>query len=432
MNDFSRVGSSLFPSVAPKELSDLLSNLPQLTLPANTVLFREGDQGDTLFIILEGELDIIKAIGTPEERLLITKYPGEYFGEMSLLDPNQLRTASVVSRTDARLLVMSRGEFESSLRRWPGIAYDLAQLLCFRLRDTNDATIRDLKEKNRKLEKAYRKLKKAQKHLIEKEKLDRELMLAWEIQHSMLPRSLPSLSGFDFGARIVPARIVGGDFYDFIVLDENTVGIAIGDVAGKGMPAAIFMAMTRSLIRATAKQVVSPRKVLQTVNDSLLEMNDAQMFVTILYGVLDRRSYRWDYGRAGHELPLLCKEGKIMAPVPFCPGQPLGILTDPDIDVQTLELSPGDTLLLFTDGATEAVDEQGVPLGLQGLKDALSDLCSLSAQDLCEALIERVMEYQHQVPQHDDVTIVAVQACAKGRGRPEAETNRLSVGNGIV
>jgi phosphoserine phosphatase RsbU/P len=305
---------------------------------------------------------------------------------------------------------MSRSDFDGLLRSWPEAAYDLAKVLSGRLRDTDNATIRELKEKNRQLENAYRELQAAQAHIIEKKKLERELELAWEIQNSMLPRSLPRFAGFDFGTRIAPARAVGGDFYDFIPLGDNTLGIAVGDVSGKGMPAAIFMAMTRSLMRAEASRADSALEALQGVNRHLLDMNESGMFVTVLYGTLNGKTREFHYGRAGHELPILCNDQGITTN-PYCGhGQPLGILADPAIDEQTVKLFPGDTLLLFTDGVTDAFNDIGVSFGLERLRKSVGACCNDPPQLLCDRLTDLVMKYQEPIPQHDDVTIVAIRA----------------------
>lgn len=399
---------AIFSSIPPPDLEGLLAGLRQVRLPADLVLFTEGDCGDSLYIVLEGELDIIKSLGTPEERLLVTRKEGELFGEMALLDPLRIRTASVVTRTPVRLLVMDRSEFDALLRDWPSVAYDLAQILSCRLRETNDATVRDLKEKNLRLEKAYRELQEAQARLIEQEKLKQELLLAWEIQQSMLPRTLPCQPGYEFGARIAPAHVVGGDFYDFIELDRNLIGIAVGDVSGKGLPAAIFMAMTRSLVRAEARKARSPREALWGVNKHLLEMNDSGMFVTVLYGMLNLEAATFDYGRAGHELPIQCdRRGVTTSPCCY-QGQPLGIFSDPDIDEQLLQLSPGDTLLLFTDGLTDSFDEQGRAFGLNRLCESLGVCCSVTAQSVCDRLVDQVLDHQRHAPQHDDILVVAI------------------------
>src|SRR3712207_3101439 len=142
----------------------------------------------------------------------------------------------------------------------------------------------------------------AQQQIIEKQRLEHELQLAYEIQTSILPRVLPQLQGYDFGATMVPARVVGGDFFEFVELGDDRVGIAVGDVTDKGMPAAIFMAQTHALLRAEAVRSAAPHEVLRCVNRHVVEMNAAGLFVTMLYGVLDRASASFSYARAGHEL----------------------------------------------------------------------------------------------------------------------------------
>jgi len=145
---------------------------------------------------------------------------------------------------------------------------------------------RDLQEKNRQLAQAYEELKAAQAQLIEKEKLESELKIAREIQRNILPRSKPQISGLDFGMLIEPMASVGGDFFDYIELDQERVGLVVGDVSDHGVPAAIFMALTYSLLRAEALRATSPGETLRAVNRQLLNMNSSSMFVTVLYGIL--------------------------------------------------------------------------------------------------------------------------------------------------
>jgi phosphoserine phosphatase RsbU/P len=141
----------------------------------------------------------------------------------------------------------------------------------------------------------------------------------------------------------------------------------------------------------------------------LLEMNDASMFVSVLYGILDRRTLKFHYARAGHELPLLCKASGVVAP-PHLVGQPLAILPDPEIDEQVLGMNPGDTLLLLTDGITDATDEHGERFGAEGLYSCLSASCDISPQHLCDRLIDLIMAHQHRVSQYDDATVVAARS----------------------
>ncbi len=398
----------IFSSLQPEEVRLLLDNLRLVEIPAGELLFLEGDRGDRFYVILEGRLEIIKALGTSEERLLNVRGTGEYIGEMSLLDPDGLRTASVRSATPVRLLEMTRANFHSLLNERPMIAYEMARALSRRLRDSDNATIRDLQEKNRLLNRALEDLRAAQAQIIEKEKLERELQVAREIQESMLPRSLPTLPGYDFGARMDPARAVGGDFFDFIPLGPSRLGIAIGDVSDKGVPAAIFMAMTRSLMRAEAGRSGSPREALEGINRHLIGMNEAGMFVTILYGILDTATRQFSYARAGHTVPIVCgRQGAVWLP-PWEAGQPVGVLPDPALDEQAVQLFPGDVMLLYTDGMTDGTDPSGELFGMERLEKAVAGFCHARAQTVCDRLAESVTTYQQGRPLDDDMTMVAV------------------------
>ena len=240
----------LFASLPESELEHLAATLKRVEVASGVVLFNEGEHGDHFYLVLDGEIEVIKANGTIDERLLAVRGPGQFVGEMSLLNPDGLRTATIRTRGTTNVLEMTRSDFDEMLRRHPTLAYDIARVLSMLLSQSNDATIRDLRAKNEELETAYRALQEAQAQIIEKERLERELQLAREIQESILPRQVPQLDGFDFGVRLEPALTVGGDFFDFVPLDGERLAIVAGDVSGKGMPAAIFMALTRSLLRA--------------------------------------------------------------------------------------------------------------------------------------------------------------------------------------
>lgn len=410
MHEMSVPEIALFSSFPSEEVARLLNRLHKIELPPNSIIIREGERGDNFYILLEGELEIVKAAGTTEERLLSTREPGDYVGEMCLLDPDGLRTATIRTRTRARLLEVKHSEFESLLLRHPGMAWQIARMLSLRLRDSDNATIRDLREKNIQLDRAYRELQAAQVQIIEKERLERELQVAREIQESILPRTLPESPGLDFGAMMVPARAVGGDLFDFIPIGPHALGIAVGDVSDKGVPAAIFMAMTRSLIRSEAKKAASPREALEGVNQHLLEMNDAGMFVTVLYGVLDLVTLEFTFARAGHLPPILCdRNGGISSPS-VALGQALGVFPDPVLDEASLTLAPGSTLFVYTDGLSEATDEREQIFGVERIYDALSAQRDNSAQGICSKMIDAALLHCGVMPQNDDMTVVAVQA----------------------
>lgn len=399
----------LFAALPAKEIELLASTLRECEIAQDTVMFREDEPADRFYILLDGQLEIIKALGTPDQKLLGVRGPGSFIGEMGLLSANGRRTASVRARTPLKLLEMTRADFDALLHREPMLAYEMMRVLSARLHELENMTIIDLREKNRQLTEAYEELKAAQTQIIEKEKLERELEVAREIQQSILPRRLPTVAGFDFGARMAPTRAVGGDFFDFIRLDGDQLGIVIGDVSDKGVPAAIFMALTSSLLRAEAIHASSPREALRSVNRQLLEVNDTGMFVTVLYGVLNISTRKFTYVRAGHELPILFDATGELSALPPGAGQPLGLLRDPVLDEQKLTLAPQSTLLLYTDGVTDATSAQNEFFGLERLHDAVRGKRTCPAPAICDQLFEEITEFCCGMPQHDDITLLAVQ-----------------------
>ena len=226
----------------------------------------------------------------------------------------------------------------------------------------------------------------------------------------LLPQGLPQLPGYDFGAQIIPMSSVGGDFYDFIPLDDNLLGIAVGDVSGHGVPAALLMALTVTLLRAEACHDCAPREVLRGVNRQLLNLNKEGIFVTVLYGVLDGATGKFTYARAGHELPLFCSASGELTVPELAPGRVLGLFEDPLLTEHTMNLAQGGTLLLYTDGVVEARDRQVEMFGEERLGQAVCANRTVSAQAVCDRVLEWVAAHCGALAQHDDVTVVSVQA----------------------
>jgi sigma-B regulation protein RsbU (phosphoserine phosphatase) len=329
---------------------------------------------------------------------------------MSLIQPGGHRTASARARGDVVALSMSRTQFRDLLKRHPHLANAMVQVLSQRLDNTNISTFRDLTEKNRQLQKAFDELKAAQEQLIEKERLERELKVAADIQMSILPDVLPSHEKFDFGGRILPARQVGGDFYDVFDLGDDKFGILIGDVADKGVPSAIFMARAHALIIAEADGAVSPGDVLRMANKHITRLEKSTQFVTALYGVLDTKTGEFAYARAGHEPPLLLDERGEVHRLPHQPGMALGLWEDIVLDEFSLFLPQGSCLMMFTDGMTDCRNPRGEPFGLERIKDTLTRLKEDSAQRGCDLLFDTLRKYQNGSKQDDDVTLVAIHA----------------------
>jgi phosphoserine phosphatase RsbU/P len=401
--------TSLFGGLGEDEARELAALMSENFVAPGQVLFKEGERGDRLYMVVDGCVDIVKALGTADERLLASLAPGQFFGEMSLLDQAGLRTASVRARTAARLLSIGREDFDALLRGEPAVAFEIVRVLTLNLRNANDATISDLRQKNAELSRAYAELKAAQAQIIVKEKLEQELQTAAWIQQSILPPRPPRLAGYDVAARFVPARTVGGDLYDFIPLGRGRLGIAIGDVSDKGVPAAIFMALTSSILRAEATRSASPRRVLERVNHLLLGMNEAGMFVTLLYGILDPVAALFTYARAGHELPLLLGQDGVPVSAPLGRSAPLALFEHPALDEQVLALPAGSGMVLYTDGVTDVVDSHGELFGSDRLLEAANDIARLEAsQAMCDTLWARLEKHQGGTVQADDVTLVVV------------------------
>jgi serine phosphatase RsbU (regulator of sigma subunit) len=398
----------LFAALPRHEIAHLAATLPTRDFPEGALLFREGAAGDLFYVLLEGQVEIIKALGTPAERVLGIRQAGAFIGEMSLFSREGTRTASVRANTPLHVLEMRRADFDALLARQPMLAYTMTRILSQRLEESENQTIRDLVEKNRQLTQAYDELKAAQVQIIEKEKLDAEMDIARTIQRSILPHDPPRLPGFDFGMRIEPMASVGGDFFDFIPLGQGKYGLAVGDVSGHGVPAAIFMALTFSLLRAEASRALSPGEALQAVNHHLLELNDSGLYVTVLYGILNGVTGEFSYARAGHDLPMVIDAQGEGIHLEKHLGQALGLFPDLILDVHSIILPPGSLLFLYTDGVTEAINAAGEFFQVQGLQDVLRSGRWASAQDVCDTVWNALQSYSGVSSPQDDVTLVAL------------------------
>jgi sigma-B regulation protein RsbU (phosphoserine phosphatase) len=252
-------------------------------------------------------------------------------------------------------------------------------------------------------------LEAAQAQLARKERLEREMELARQVQQSLLPQGFPDLPGFRFAAQCVPARQVGGDFYDVIPLGGGAFGLAIADVSDKGMPAALYMALARSLLRAEAQRERSPEAVLRTVNRLLLELAAPSLFVTLFYGVVEPGTRQLTYVRAGHEAPYILRDGKLR---PLSgEGIALGLL-DPGgfrVSEEQLELYPGDRLILFTDGLTDVFDPAGQIYDRERLEQLLLGSRAVPLEALCESVFAALARFQGESDQFDDMTMLVVE-----------------------
>jgi serine phosphatase RsbU (regulator of sigma subunit) len=403
---FARV--PLLSDLPEDERAHLIEVLHEVAAQPGEVLFREGESGGTLYLVLEGRLDVLKGLGTSDERKIADAWPGDFLGEMSLLIPGRARTASIRAVEPSLLWTMTHADFSELLQRQPKVAFTMVQSLTRRLDDSNKAAFRDLQERNQRLQQAYDDLRAAQAMLIEKERLERELQVAAAIQMSILPQQLPQFAGFDFGALMQPARTVGGDLYDVFPMSAGQVGVVVGDVVGKGVPAAIFMARSHALIMSESAHGGPPGDILRRVNAHLIRLQQSDQFVTVLFGILDLAGATFHYARAGHELPLLLTADGEVRTLAMQPGQPLGLFDEVLLDESSISVPAGGTLLLNTDGLTDGSDPHGEQFGYERVTEVLSALAGRGGQQVCATLLQTLVDHLAGTEQDDDVTLVAL------------------------
>jgi phosphoserine phosphatase RsbU/P len=252
-------------------------------------------------------------------------------------------------------------------------------------------------------------LEAAQTEIIKKERLEHELALARQVQQSMIPTSFPEISGYKFAGKNEPARQVGGDFYDVIELDSEHVGIFIGDVSDKGMPAALYMALTRSLVIAEARKERSPEKVLLNINQLLMEIGEPRQFVSLFFGIIQKKSRCLTYCRAGHEYPIWIHEGSLQHLTGE--GTILGVLENEELSFSEEQalLSSGDRIVLYTDGLTDAMNRYGDTFDLGSLERLALSLALQPADKICSTVFEKVLAHQQDTDQFDDMTMLVVE-----------------------
>lgn len=406
----------LFQTLAPSDLHDLAQITQRRSLLAGELLFQQGDLGPECFAILSGELEIIIYVNEAEHRLDVY-HPGQLIGEMALIDQSP-RAATVRALADSDLIVLNEAAFLRLLRASPDLAMALLRNGVARVRHTNQHMIGDLERKNAELLNAYRQLQAAQADLVRLSRIEEEFAVARRIQASFLPRSLPQPEGWALAGYSRCAQAVGGDFYDCIPLPNGLLGFVVADVCGKGITAALFVALTRSLLRAAS---LSPQSFLGQgnhdaehiltgavwmVNDYLCrEHSDNALFITLFYAVLEPKTGALTYLNAGHNPALIvgrdperCIETELgFLPIGIASHEPYGILKE--------HLAPGETLVAFSDGITEAFGPDEEQFGEQRLDQLLRAYAPQGAQVMLTKVIEAVDHFSAGLPQSDDLTL---------------------------
>ena len=234
--------------------------------------------------------------------------------------------------------------------------------------------------------------------------IQNELSIASKIQQSILPTEFPENSCYAIFGSMEPARNVGGDFFDVINLEDGLLGIAIADVSDKGVPAALFMMSSRTLLKGSAISFGDPGRVLSEVNGLLVENNEAAMFISVLYAVFDPRNGLLSYSNGGHNPPLVIHADGTSNLLPLTGGIALGIVEGFQFDLESVTLVPGDMVVLYTDGVTEAINGEFEEFGLDRLQQLCVAQVGKRPQEANEAIFQGVKDFVGDAPQFDDIT----------------------------
>ena len=276
---------------------------------------------------------------------------------------------------------------------------------------TKPIDLKDLKitiEKSLKEIQDYKAVASAQKKLLA---LQQELDIANIIQTSLLQKKFPAFPDrkeFDIFAKMVPAKEVGGDLYDFFLIDKYRLGVVVGDVSGKGIAAALLMAVSKTLLKATATKGMPADNILSEVNNIIAEESPSNMFVTVFLGVLDTRSGSFEYSNGGHNPPYLISADGTAKQLDNIGGLLLGAIKDVEYQSNVVMLKPGESLFFYTDGVTEAFNKDEEEFQETRLEKSLANRNSLNTDELVQRVFDDVQSYSEGTLQSDDITCVAL------------------------
>ncbi len=385
--------AQMFEGVPHAAIEGLLEPLAIQDICGETILLKPGDANEVVRLVLRGRLRV--CLDQPGIGDYIEVGVGACVGEMSVID-NHPASAYVVAEAGTRLLVIDSATFLDRIMALPRVSRNLMSAMAERMRRSDELTVKRVRK------------------ALQMEQVQRELQYARSIQESLLPgQSLfPDDPRLDTVGRMIPAREVGGDFYDIFFLDPNHVFFVIADVCGKGLPAALFMVRAISILRAQSgferQSVDYAARLIERLNQQLCAYNDAQQFLTAFCGVLDLDTLTVSYINAGHNAPAVAVGNDafqyLAEPInPF-----VGMIDGLRYRAGTVKLRPGSVLLLYTDGVTEAEDKDVNMLGDDRLLARLNAVPSRTAGELVEAVFADVRGFAAGASQSDDITVLAI------------------------
>lgn len=264
-------------------------------------------------------------------------------------------------------------------------------------------------EQQLKMLKVMKEVQAAADNRIKLAGLQQELDVAARMQLSILPRITPDHPNINIGAQMIPAKEIGGDFYDYFMLDEDHLGVVVADVSGKGIPAAFFMAISRTLLKARARLRQQIGETIASINDDLAAENEQMMFVTLFYGVLELATGKFVFCNCGHNPPVYLRQGHPPSYLPKSRSMGLAVMEGMAFPVDEMTLAPGDALLLYTDGVTEANDIDGTLYGEPRLLEQLAQLpADFTADQVPPHVLRGIRAFERGAAQADDITLVTL------------------------
>ncbi|HEY1015822.1 MAG TPA: SpoIIE family protein phosphatase [Herpetosiphonaceae bacterium] len=400
----------MFADLPPEGLTALHEQTTTRLLPADTWLFQQHDRGDACYTVLSGSIRLVLEAGSAEETTLGLLGPGSFFGELSLLEPDGTRAAGAVAVIPTEVLEIPTAAFEAMLRSQPDLAVHVLRRVASHLRRSDERRLDELRHKNVLLTEAYRALEQAQSEALRRARAARELELARELQRRLIPTTFPALPKIAIAAATFPAYEMSGDFYQLRMLDEKTVEIVMADVCDKGTGAALLMALAKGLLMTEDR--LSPLEVVQRFNRLLRTTNIDAAVVTLLYAQLDLEHHVLRYVRAGHDWPIYYSTVDNYVSLLEGGGMPAGVSDEPFLEEMSAILSPGDALILYTDGLCDARNSAGASYGRDRLVSAVKAYSDLSAAGLADAILGDVRAFQGVTPPIDDLTLLVLKLAA--------------------
>ncbi|MFP4362399.1 MAG: SpoIIE family protein phosphatase [Spirochaetia bacterium] len=359
-----------------KDFSWLVPYMKSEHLKKDHVLFNKSDRADKLFYIKTGILRL-KEINKQAGK-------GEIIGETGIFSPFQERTLTAICESDMDIAWIDQKRIRELVEQFPSLLYELTQL-------TIKRTLVNMREV-----------------ISSKEKMESELQIAKAIQRSMLPNKLPINEFVDIHATMEPARQVGGDFYDYFFIDQDQLCIIIGDVTDKGIPASLFMVISKTLLKRETCNGILPHQVLTRVNEYIAPDNSECMFVTVFIAIFDLKQGVCRFANAGHNPPLLKKAGKDFEFMDPHKGFVLGGIPGVEYKTEEFPITEGDTLLLYTDGVNEALNSEKEQYGNQRFRNTLNTITWQEPLSLIEGVRNSMELFVKNAEQSDDITMLCV------------------------